>query len=251
MKQTKKINGQIVGIIVLLALLLIFIFGYQFVEAKIYEIWPNNLASHADYNLPKLTIEFLRVAFTACLISVPIGFFVGLFCFSDLGKSFRLVVDKISTVLNTVPTIAVLFLLTSIIGFGMWPSVVALVIQAILPIIFATVAGISNVPEVYLDAARGIGMTRQQILWKIQIPMASPVILNGIKTSMILCVAASTMAANTGAGGLGRLIFAGYSTYNNIYVFEGTIPITLLALLIDQAIKYIEGRANKRVGSTS
>ena len=83
-------------------------------------------------------------------------------------------------------------------------------------------------------------MTKRQILWKIQLPLALPVILSGMRTSLIICVSAATLAFSTGAGGLGLLIQTGCSTYNTVYIMEGTIPICLIAILMDQIIRKIE-----------
>ena len=243
--QKKAEKTQLIVIFILLALLLIFVFGFGLIEDQLYATVANGFVQQGHYNLPKLTLEFLEVALAACFIAIPFGFFLGLFCFSEIGSSFKIVIDKGATILNTVPTMAVMALFTMAVGFGKFPTIIALVIQSILPLIFATVSGISSVPPQYLENARGMGMTPGQILWKVQVPMAMPVLLSGFKTSLILCISAATLAYNTGGGGLGRLISAGYTTYNNLLVFEGTVPICLIALLADALVKYAELKLNR------
>lgn len=241
-KKKRKEKSQIVEIVVVLFLLLLFVFGFQFIEEALYRMWPNNLVaiSSTTNSLPALTLEFIKVVICACLLSTVIGVTIGLFCFTGVGKSFQIVIDKLATVLNTVPSMAVLMLFLNVLGFGMWPAIWALVLQGILPIIFATVAGISNIPASFIEVGRGLGMTKSQILFKVQMPMALPVILSGVRTSLIICVGAATLAYNTGAGGLGFLVMSGYDSYNMVYILEGTVPICLLAILVDKGLRYLE-----------
>lgn len=119
---------------------------------------------------------------------------------------------------------------------------------SLLPIVFATMAGLRNVSESYIEVGKGMGMTKKQILWKIQLPLAIPVILSGMRTALIICIGAATLAFSTGAGGLGLLIQTGCSTYNTVYIMEGTIPICVIAILMDQILRKIEKHAYRTAG---
>ena len=165
---------------------------------------------------------------------------MGILCFTKPGKSFVIVIEKVSMLVQTIPTMAVLMFGLTAFGIGMKAAVFALLLQSLLPIVFATLAGIRNVPETYIEVARGLGMTENQILIKVRIPLALPVILSGIRTAMIICIGAATLAFSTGAGGLGLLIQTGCSTYNTVYIFEGTVPICLIAILMDQILRKAE-----------
>lgn len=235
-----RFDGHIIAIFFLVIALCIFVFGFHCIEDWVYDIWPFEIGLVAKYSLPKLTMEFIIIACTACVVSVLVGSGLGIFCFTKAGESFQLVIEKLSMIVQTIPTMAVLMFGLTAFGVGMKAAVVALVLQSLLPIIFATMAGLRNVPQMYIEVGKGLGMTKMQILCKIQIPLALPVILSGMRTALIICIGAATLAFSTGAGGLGLLIQTGCSTYNTVYIMEGTIPICLIAIIMDQVLRKIE-----------
>lgn len=238
--KNKKFDGYTISIIILTILLCIFVFGFQYIEDWVYSVWPHDIGHVAKYNLPKLTLEFIQIAFIACGMSVVIGFSLGIFCFSKIGKSFELVIEKSTMILQSIPTMAVLMFGLMAFGIGIKAALMALILQSILPIVFSTIAGLKNVPHSFIEVGKGLGMTPKQILLKIQIPMAIPVILSGMRIALIICISAATLAFNTGVGGLGLLIQTGCSTYNTVYIMEGTIPICLIAIIMDQILRKIE-----------
>lgn len=240
MKKSNIFDGHIVAIFVLFLLLCTFVFGFSSVEEWLYDVWPTSVGNAASYNLPLLTFQFLNISIISCVLSVIIGVGLAVLCFTKPGKSFVIVIEKISMLMQTIPTMAVLMFGLTAFGIGMKAAVFALLLQSLLPIVFATLAGIRNVPESYLEVGRGLGMTENQILIKVRIPMALPVILSGIRTALIICIGAATLAFSTGAGGLGLLIQSGCSTYNTVFIFEGTVPICLIAILMDQILRKIE-----------
>lgn len=240
MKKNSKIDGHIIAIALLFLALCGFVFGFQYMEDWIYEVWPYQIGLVAKYSLPKLTIQFITIAGIACIASVMIGVSLGIFCFTEWGKSFGLVIEKLSMIVQTIPAMAVLMFGLTAFGIGMKAAVFALILQSLLPIVFSTMAGLRNVPESYVEVGRGMGMTKSQILFKVQIPLALPVILSGMRTALIICIGAATLAFSTGAGGLGLLIQTGCSNYNTVYIMEGTVPICLIAILMDQILRKIE-----------
>lgn len=226
----------------LLVVLLVIIFGFDLVEDVLYAHWPNNLGTNALINLPRASLDFVKVASISSLLSVFIGISLGCFCFTELGKSFRPMIDQLSSMTFAVPSIAVLMIALNIFGFNMWTAVIALVIQGMLPVIISTISGLDNISPSLLETAAGLGMTPLQRLLRVQLPMAIPVILAGFRVCVIMCIGTTTLAYNAGAGGLGQLIFSGYTSYDMISVFAGTLPIILMALFSDRIIRYFEYR---------
>lgn len=242
-----KIDGYTITIIILLCALFIFVFGFQYIEPWVYSVWPYQIGNAAKYSLPKLTLEFIKIALIACSLSIFIGFSLGIFCFSTLGKSFELVIEKSAMIMQSIPTMAVLMFGLIAFGIGIKAAVFALIMQSILPIVFSTIAGLKSVPKSYIEVGQGLGMTKKQILLKVQIPLAIPVILSGMRIASIICISAATLAFSTGAGGLGLLIQTGCSTYNTVYIMEATIPICIIAILMDQILRKFENKAYKIV----
>lgn len=176
------------------------------------------------------------------LFALPLGVFV-----SRRPRAGAFVVDA-ADMLYTIPSLALLGLLAHRIGFGQPPVVVALSIYSWLPILRNTVAGLKGIDPSIIDAARGMGSTRAQILLSVELPLALPVIVSGIRTVAVLTVSITSMAALVGAGGLGVLIFQGITMMDNIVTLAGTIPVALLAIGLDQAIGFAERSVAKRVG---
>src|SRR5688572_17459199 len=156
---------------------------------------PLRLLEHLGYTLLTLLI--------AAVIAIPLGAFVG-----HTGKGGFLVVG-LSNVLRALPTTAVLILVVLWAGLGDFPVYVALVLLAIPPIMAGTYAGIRAVDPVTVDAARGVGMRESGVLLNVEIPNALPLIYGGFRGAALQVVATATIAAYTGAGGLGRLVFDG------------------------------------------
>lgn len=178
--------------------------------------------------------EHLFISLTALvigtLIAVPLGIL--------LTKSEKVsqVVIAIASVLQTLPSLALLAIMVPIMGVGVKPAIVALVIYSLLPILRNTYLGMNGVDRSLLDACKGMGMKDNQIIRKVQIPLALPVIMSGIQLSAVYLVAWATIASYIGAGGLGDLIFMGLNNFNFYAILAGTIPVTLMALLLDGLI---------------
>jgi osmoprotectant transport system permease protein len=126
-------------------------------------------------------------------------------------------------------------------GFGLLPTVVALFLYGLLPVVRNTIAGLRAVPRDVLDAAYGIGMSRMQALVKIEIPLAARVILAGVRISVIINIGTAMIGAVIGAGGLGSPIIAGLVQDNIAFIIEGALPAAILAVLADQLLANVEG----------
>lgn len=168
------------------------------------------------------------------LVAVPLGIIL------TRTKKIASLVIGIASLLQTVPSLALLAIMIPILGVGKLPAVVALFIYSLLPILRNTYLGMKMVDADIIDAAKGMGMTSLQSIVKVQIPLASPVIMAGIKLSSVYVISWATLASYIGAGGLGDLIFSGLNNYNPPSIIFGTIPVTILALLVDFIIGKLE-----------
>ena len=150
-------------------------------------------------------------------------------------------------ILQTVPSLAMLAFLLALTGrIGTPPALIALVLYALLPIVRNTLTGLTALPPATLEAADGIGMTRSQRLWLIELPLATPVIVAGIRTAAVVGVGIATLSAFIGAGGLGQFINRGLSLSNNTLILLGAIPSALLALLADASIAGLQWGLRRR-----
>ncbi|WP_195986509.1 glycine betaine ABC transporter substrate-binding protein [Clostridium sp. D53t1_180928_C8] len=170
----------------------------------------------------------------AILIGVPLGIFI-----SYAAKASKPIL-AIANVVQAIPSMALLGFMIPFLGIGTVPAIVAVVLYSLLPIIKNTYTGIENINPQTLEAAKGIGLTPFQILTKVQIPLALPVIMAGVRIASVTAVGLMTMAAFIGAGGLGYLVFSGIRTVNNNQILAGAIPACLLALLVDFLIGLVE-----------
>jgi len=146
---------------------------------------------------------------------------------------------------QTIPSLALFGLLIPlplIGGVGSSTAIVALVVYALLPILRNTHAGLASVDPAVVEAATGLGMTQRQLLWWVELPLALPVILAGVRVATVLSIGLATIAAAIGAGGLGVLIYRGLATVDNRLILSGAIPAALLALASDGLFSLVERR---------
>ena len=178
------------------------------------------------------------------LVSLGLGILVALPLGILLSKHEKISngVMRVASVLQTVPSFALLALMIPVFGVGKMTAISALFIYSLLPILRNTFLGLTSVTPSIVDAAKGMGMEDRQILLKVKIPLALPVIMAGIRLSAVYVLAWTTLAAYVGAGGLGDFIFNGLNNYVPPMIIWGTIPITLLALATDHLLRKLEER---------
>lgn len=184
-----------------------------------------------------LTQEHLAMTATALGLAIAIALPLGIVA-SRLPR-LRFVIVWLAGLGQTVPSLALLGLLMPLLGIGPPLAVAALTVRAVLPILVNTCTGILEVSESIVEAARGMGMTQRQILTRIELPLAAPLIAAGIRTAAVQCVSIATLAAFVGAGGLGDLIFQGILEVSTPKLLLGVIPAGILALGAD----FLLGRA--------
>jgi len=184
------------------------------------------------------TITHIGLTFTSLLLAVIIGLPLGIFIAHH--KKYAPAVLGFAGILQTIPSIALLGFMIPLLGIGVLPAIAALFIYALLPIIRNTFTGINEVDASVIDAARGMGMNNSQLLFKVQLPLAMPVILAGVRTATVINVGVATLAAYIGAGGLGEFIFGGIALNNTNMILAGAIPAALLAILFDFLLSLVQ-----------
>jgi osmoprotectant transport system permease protein len=140
----------------------------------------------------------------------------------------------------TIPSVALFALLIPLLGLGVKPTVFALVLYSQLALIRNTAVGINEVDAALLQAAQGMGMTNAQRFWRVEVPLAIPVIFAGVRTATVMAIGLASIAAYIGAGGLGVLIFQGISTGNTDQVLTGAVTVSILALLADAILSNLQ-----------
>ena len=193
-----------------------------------------------------LTGEHLWLVAVSTAIAIGVGIPVGLVL--TRRASLKRPVLAVANVLQTVPSLALFALLIPLrhVGIGWRPAVIALFLYALLPIIRNTVTGIEGVDRSVREAAVAMGMTDGQVLRQVELPLAAPVILAGVRVATVISVGIATIAAFIGAGGLGVYIQRGLRQYDNNLLLAGAIPAALLALAADAGIGLIESRLDVR-----
>lgn len=185
-----------------------------------------------------LCIEHIELTALALMIAILIGVPIGILI--SYKRKLNKPVLGITSVTQAIPSMALLGVMIPILGIGTLPAIVVVVLYSLLPIIKNTYTGIVSIQPATIEAAKGIGLTKFQILTKIQIPQALPIIMAGVRISSVSAVGLMTMAAFIGGGGLGYLIFSGIRTVNNYQILAGAIPACILALGVDYFFSAIE-----------
>ena len=190
-------------------------------------------------------VEHIQISFIALIIALIIAIPLGIYL--SYHKKLANIVIAINGVIQTIPSLAILALLIPIVGIGRKPAIIALILYALLPILHNTYTGITGVDPMYMVTSRALGMNKFQQLTKVQLPLAMPVIMTGVRTAAVLIIGTATLASLVGAGGLGKLILLGLDRNNNYLILLGAIPAALLAILFDFIFKQLEKLSIKKI----
>lgn len=201
------------------------------------------LIQRKDFFL-KLLLEHLTISIISILIAVVIGLLTGILI-SEYKKTSRLTLGIINFI-YTIPSISLLGFLIPLSGIGNATAVIALTVYALLPMVRSTHTGITNIDAGILEAAKGMGSTRFQILYKIKLPLAMPVIMTGVRNMVVMTIALAGIASFIGAGGLGVAIYRGITTNNAAMTMAGSLLIALLAIVMDLILGFVEKGMNRR-----
>lgn len=204
-------------------------------------VWPGLLPrllaplgdATSDVALWRLALDHLLLVVVAEVLVLVLAVPLVVFVTRPGRRAFLALADALVGLGQTVPTLAVLALAVPLVGFGVAPTLLGLVVYGLVPVVSNGVAGLLSVEASALDAARGMGMTRAQVLWRVEVPLALPVWLAGVRTSTVFNVGTAAIGAALGAGGLGQPIINGLSQQNTALVVEGALVAALLALTLD------------------
>ena len=194
-------------------------------------------------------IKHLEITFFAVGLAIITGVPAGIIISKkqELSKT----VLTIAGIFQTVPSLALFGLIIPFLGIGFLPSIIVLFLYALLPIITNTYIGITGIDANHIESARGMGMNRNEILFKVELPQSVPIIMGGIKVSAVTCVGTATIAALIGAGGLGTFIFRGISNGDTNKILMGAIPAALLAIVINWLFGIVERTLTPQRSSTN
>ena len=181
----------------------------------------------------ELFLAHLQIVVAASVAASIVGVGLAVFVTRPAGRDFRTMVDSLAAVGQTFPPVAVLAIAVPLIGFGARPTVIALFLYGLMPIIENAVAGLEGVPQAVRDAAEGMGLTPSQRLRAVELPLAAPLILVGIRVSMTIAIGTATIGSTVGALTLGTPIFDGLVADKLPFVLEGAVLVALFAILTD------------------
>ncbi|OVE80982.1 hypothetical protein BVY03_04810 [bacterium K02(2017)] len=197
-----------------------------------------NIQNNLWKNLLIRTIEHLKLTFLSVFLAIIIGIPLGILMHRIV--ILRKPIMYLTGMAQTIPSIALLALMIPIFGIGFKPALIALLIYALLPIVRNTYLGLAEIPIKTIEAANGIGLRPSKRLRFVELPLAFPAILAGIKTSAVINIGTATLAAFIGAGGLGEPIITGLALNDTNLILQGAIPAALLAILIEFGLSYLE-----------
>lgn len=205
------------------------LFGYLFpaLERPVYQQEP----------FAQLLWQHSALVLASSLMSVLVGTLAGLAITRAAGQPFKSLVESLVSMGQTIPPVAVLALAVPVVGFGELPALIALALYGLLPVVQATVASVQAVPAPVREAARGLGLSNWQLLSQVEVPLALPVWLSGVRTSVIINIGTAAIASTVGAKTLGSPIIVGLSGFNTAYVLQGALLVGLLAVVTDMAFE--------------
>jgi osmoprotectant transport system permease protein len=188
----------------------------------------------------ELTVAHVELVALSSLAAAVIGIGLGVFITRESGREYSAMVSAIAAIGQTFPPVAVLALMIPVLGYGAAPTVLALCLYAIFPIVEATVTGIRAVSISVREAAMGMGFAPSETLWQIELPLAFPFILAGLRNAVIINIGTAAIGSAAGALSLGSPIIEGLSASNPAYVLEGAAIVALLATVADRCFAWVE-----------
>ncbi|MFP8966829.1 ABC transporter permease [Pokkaliibacter sp. CJK22405] len=235
--------GSLLPLIISVVLLLAFTFGMNALAPLFSAGFPQlDRPVYTQASFASLLWSHLLLVGGSSLIAIAVGVSLGVFVTRRAGSDFRPTVETLVAMGQTFPPVAVLAVAAPLIGMGSTPALIALVLYGLLPIVQGTIAGLTTVQPSVLEAAKGLGMTPLQRLRKIEMPLALPVILSGVRTSVTINIGTAAIASSVGAQTLGTPIIIGLSGFNTAYVIQGAIVVGLLAIAVDLAFEQLQRR---------
>ncbi|MEF8725843.1 MAG: ABC transporter permease [Candidatus Bipolaricaulota bacterium] len=184
-------------------------------------------------DIGRQTWNHIKMVGIAELLAIGIGVPLGILVTRPGLKKFATPVVGTANVGQTIPSLAVIAIMAPILGYGFNSAIIALFIYSLLPVLRNSYAGIKDIDPAIVESAKGMGMSRAQIAWRIELPLARPVIMAGIRTSTVICVGTATLAVLVGGKGLGQIILTGLYTQIPLLIVQGAAPTAALAVILD------------------
>ena len=195
-------------------------------EAVVYPIAP----------FTQLVREHIVLVFVSSGLSTLTGLGLGILVTRSWGRDFLISVNALASMGQTFPPVAVLAVAVPVVGFGFKPTIIALFLYGLLPVLRNTIAGLESVSPDILEASYGMGMTPLQVLTGVELPLAASVVMAGVRTSTVINIGTAALGATIGAGGLGKPIIAGLIGENPAYILEGAILVGFFAIIVDMGL---------------
>ena len=226
-----------------LALLLLAVLGLAELKPLFAALFPElERPMYEQDSFSSLMLAHVMLVGWSSSLAILVGMGAGIFVTRSAGREFRPLMETLAAAGQTFPPVAVLAVAVPLIGFGELPALIALALYGWLPVLQATLAGIGSVPQDIRETAEGLGMNSRQRLLRIELPLAAPVILAGIRTSVIVNIGTAAIASTVGAKTLGLPIIVGLSGFNTAYVIQGAVLVGLLAVTADLAFEALARR---------
>lgn len=226
-----------------LALLVLLVFGISWLKPLFAALFPQlERPVYEQDSFLNLMLAHVKIVGLSSAMAVAIGVSAGIFATRPAGREFRPLIETLVSVGQTFPPVAVLAVAVPLIGFGEAPALIALALYGLLPVLQATLAGLESVSAPVREAAQGMGMSDWQRLRSVELPLAAPVILAGVRTSVIVNIGTAAIASTVGAKTLGLPIIVGLSGFNTAYVIQGAVLVGLLAMAVDLAFERLQRR---------
>ncbi|SEQ46509.1 osmoprotectant transport system permease protein [Virgibacillus subterraneus] len=197
--------------------------------------WSEDYSSILDY-----MYEHILISFTVIILAVAISVPLAIYMTKMKSNKIKGLIFNIANVFQTIPTIAMLAIMIPLMGIGFRPAVVALLLYSLLPLLRNTYSGMESVSSEIVEAAKGMGFSTFQRLFKVELPVAFPYVMSGIRVTAVYIISWTTLAALIGAGGLGDLVLAGIGYNDQYMIFTGTILAIVIAVSLDLVLGRIE-----------
>ena len=209
----------------------------------------NAPAIYTQTSLLSLTLSHLAIVAVAVAASTLAGLTLAVLVTRRAGREFLPLARTVTAVGQTFPPVAVLALAVPVMGFGTGPTLVALFLYGLLPVFENALAGLTGQPAPVAEAARAMGLTPRQRLWQIDLPLALPLLLAGMRLTAVISLGTATIGSTVAARTLGEVIIAGLLSSNTAFVLQGGLVVGILAVLIHHGFQALEARIRDRTGS--
>ncbi|MFP4589765.1 MAG: ABC transporter permease [Candidatus Bipolaricaulota bacterium] len=215
-------------------------------------VWVTEMDS-LKYMEPKTYSDISRQAWNhmkmvgiAELLAIGVGIPLGILVTRPGLENYATPIVGAANVGQTIPSLAVIAIMAPLLGYGFNSAIVALFVYSLLPVLRNSYTGIRDINPAIIESAKGMGMSRAQIAWRIELPLARPVIMAGIRTSTVICVGTATLAVLVGGEGLGKIILTGLYTQIPLLIVQGAAPTAALAVILDTVLGSFESLMTPR-----